>query len=250
MNDCRVTFGFFTRSGGVSSKPFNTLNCSFNVGDDVKNVRKNLKIVKNELGLNCIVGLNQIHSSKVFILENEDNNNTYKKADGIVTNLRGIGLSILGADCAPILFYDNICNIIGACHAGWRGAIKNIIESTITKMENIGSDRKNIRAIIGPTIQKKNYLIREDVATQVRQSLFYKKNKSILFSKNKNEYYFDLPLLLKVNLECSNINKFSDLNIDTYSNPDLFFSHRRCTHLAFNDVVKTGRHISVIGIIK
>ena len=249
LDDLRITYGFFTRSGGTSEKPFDTLNCSFNNEDFSSNVEENLELVRKELNLDTIIQLNQVHSSRVITLKNEDTNYNLKDADGLVTNLKGMGLSILGADCAPILFYDNVFKVIGACHAGWRGAVNNITESTITKMENLGSKRKNITAIIGPTIHKKSYEIKEDVAKIIKSSLFYKENSSILFNKKKGEYLFDLPLLLKESLKLSKIKKIGDVDKDTYTNSNLFFSHRKSTHESISKKVRTGRQISVIGIL-
>ena len=249
LDDFKITYGFFTRSGGTSKKPFDTLNCSFNSEDSLKNVKENLELVRKELNLNTIIQLNQTHSTDVITLKDKSENFNLKEADGLVTNLKGIGLSILGADCAPILFYDNALKIIGACHAGWRGAVNNIIETTVTKMESIGSKRNNITAIIGPTIHKKSYEIKEDVATIVRSSLFYKENRSILFNRKKEEYLFDLPLLLKESLKLSRIKKIGDVGIDTYTNSNLFFSHRKSTHESTKQKIKTGRQISVIGIL-
>ena len=249
LDDVQVSYGFFTRSGGMSKKPFDTLNCSLNNDDFSKNVKNNLELVRKELGLDTIIQLNQIHSSDVITLYDKSENYNVKEADGLVTNIKGIGLSILGADCAPILFYDNKSKIIGACHAGWRGAVNNIIESTIMKMENIGSKRNNIVAIIGPSIHKNSYEIREDVANTVKNCFFYKENSSILSNKKNGEYLFDLPLLLKESLRFSKIKKIGDVNIDTYVNSNLFFSHRRSSHETNDKKVKTGRQISVIGIL-
>lgn len=250
IEDKNVSYGFFTRNGGFSKQPFNTLNCSQIINDDKINVEKNLSLVKKELGLKNIIKLHQVHSSDVIIIDKKNLHNNLYKADGLVTNVTNIGLSILGADCAPILFYDKASKIIGACHAGWRGAINNIVENTILKMEEIGAKRKNITAIVGPTIQKNSYEIKEDVANIVKETFFFKKNKSILFYKNNKKYLFDLPLLLKESFKISQIKKFGDVKIDTYVNSDLFFSHRRSTHKNLGKVVKTGRQISVIGILK
>ena len=106
-----------------------------------------------------------------MIINNQNKERSSLNADGLVTNLKGIGLSILGADCAPILFYDDKSKTIGACHAGWRGAIDNIVEATIISMVKIGASRNNIIAVIGPTIQKQSYEIKDDVAKIVKQSL-------------------------------------------------------------------------------
>ena len=249
LENKHLSYGFFTRDGGVSEYPFNSLNCSFNVNDNKNNVKENLRLVSNELRLKKIIKLNQIHSSNVLIINNQNKQRNSLNADGLVTNLTGIGLSILGADCAPILFYDDKSKTIGACHAGWRGAIDNIVEATIINMVKIGASRNNIIAVIGPTIQKQSYEIKDDVAKIVKQSLSFKRNNSILSQMNNNKYLFDLPLLLKESLKISKINKIGDININTYDN-NLFFSHRYSSHQNSSKAGITGRHISVIGILK
>ena len=247
-NEC-LSYGFFTRNGGVSEYPFNSLNCSFNVNDNKNNVKENLRLVSHELRLKKIIKLNQIHSSNVLIINDQNKERCFLNADGLVTNLTGIGLSILGADCAPILFFDDKSKTIGACHAGWKGAIDNIIESTIISMEKVGANRQNINAVIGPTIQKQSYEIREDVAEIVKESPIFKKNNSILSLIKNDKYFFDLPLLLKENLKTSQIKKIGDINVNTYDN-NLFFSHRYSSHQNSLKAGMTGRHISVIGILK
>ena len=249
LENKRLSYGFFTRNGGVSEYPFNSLNCSFNVNDNKNNVKENLRLVSHELRLKKIIKLNQIHSSNVLIINNQNKERSSLNADGLVTNLTGIGLSILGADCAPILFYDDKSKTIGACHAGWRGAVDNIVEATIINMLKIGASRNNIIAVIGPTIQKQSYEIKDDVAKIVKQSLSFKRNNSILSQMNNNKYLFDLPLLLKESLKISKINKIGDININTYDN-NLFFSHRYSSHQNSAKAGMTGRHISVIGILK
>jgi len=247
--DC-LKYGFFTRNGGVSESPFNSLNCSLRVNDKLNNVQENLRLISEELKLDKIIKLNQIHSSDVHTVIHPDDYSKLIHADGLVTNLKGIGLSILGADCAPILFYDKVSKTIGACHAGWRGAINNIVEATILSMENIGANRKNIISIIGPTIQKKSYIVKDDVAKIVKKTPFYQINNSVLFSISKNEYFFDLPLLLKESLKHAKVEEIGDINIDTYQSSHLFFSHRRTFHERLSSPPSTGRQISVIGMLK
>ena len=244
-----ITHGFFTRKGGCSKSPYASLNCSFNVEDKESDVKKNLILVCNELKLEKLIKLNQIHSSKVFVVNSKIDLINNVKADGLVTKLKGIGLSVLGADCAPILFYDQISKIIGACHAGWRGSINGIIESTITNMETLGAKRNDIISIIGPTIHKESYEIKKDVALIVKETEFYKKNHSILFHVKDDKYLFDLPLLIKESLKSSKITNFGDIYINTYKKSNLFFSHRKSCHKNFPKEGKTGRHISVIGLI-
>ena len=249
LRNSEITYGFFTRSGGVSQKPYKSLNCGFNNKDSKLNVNNNIEIVRQNLNLNKVIKLDQIHSSKVITIENHNKIYDFKKADGIVTNLSGIGLSILGADCAPILFYDKKSKTIGACHAGWRGAVNNIIEATISKMEAIGALRSQITAIIGPTIQKNSYEIEEDVARIIKSCSFFKENEFILSHNKPNKYLFDLPLLLKQSLKSAMIRNIGDVKIDTYKNDDLFFSHRRSTHKNLEHRQETGRQISVIGLL-
>ena len=244
-----ISYGFFTRKGGCSKSPYDSLNCSFNVEDNEKDVKKNLILVCNELKLEELIKLNQIHSSKVFVINSKDDQVNNIEADGLVTKLRGIGLSILAADCAPILFYDKNSKIIGACHAGWRGAINGIVGATVDSMESLGAMRNDIVSIIGPTIHKESYEIKNDVAQMIKESEFYKINHSILFHIKEDKYLFDLPLLLKESLKHSKINKIGDVNINTYEKSNLFFSHRKSTHKNFPKEGKTGRHISVIGLI-
>ena len=202
------------------------------------------------MNLDKIVKLNQTHSSIVKIINENCDENKLINADGLVTNLKGVGLSILGADCAPIIFYDNISKIVAACHAGWRGAVNNIVESTVACMETLGAKRNNIESVIGPTIQKDSYRIKEDVAQIVRQTPFFKKNNSILFSISKTEHFFDLPLLIKESLINAKVKKINNINIDTYNCSNLFFSHRKTTHEKVNDPSITGRHISIVGMLK
>ena len=244
-----ITHGFFTRKGGYSKSPYNSLNCSFNVEDNESDVKKNLTSICNELKLGKLIRLNQIHSSKVLVINSEYDKITDINADGLVTKLKGVGLSVLGADCAPILFYDKISKIIGACHAGWRGAINGIIEATITNMETLGAKRDDIVSVIGPTIHKESYEIKKDLALIVKETKFYKNNRSILLQVNQDKYLFDLPLLIKESLKFSKINNFGDIDINTYEKSDLFFSHRKSNHENFPKQGKTGRHISVIGLI-
>ena len=188
-----ITYGFFTRKGGYSKSPYNSLNCSFNVEDNESDVKKNLTLICNELKLEKLIKLNQIHSTKVFVVKNKNDKSSNIEADGLVTKLKGVGLSVLGADCAPILFYDKFSKIIGACHAGWRGVIRGIIESIIINMESLGANRNNIISVIGPTIHKNSYEIKKDVALIVKKTELYNNNQSILFQVDDDKYLFDLP---------------------------------------------------------
>ena len=243
-----VHYNFFSAERGISSFPYNSLNCSFNNQDSIENIIKNRKYVKDMINLNNLFFINQIHSNKVFFLEDKTQLSTKLNADGVVTNLKNIGLSILTADCAPILFLDLNNDIIAACHAGWRGALYGIIENTIDKMIEIGSSRKNIHAIIGPTIQQLSYEIGNDLAIKIECTSEYRSNNKILVEKSK-KYFFNLPLFIKYKLNLNEINNISDVEIDTYLNKN-FFSYRRTTHNRKSNSLKnsTGRQVSVIGL--
>ena len=129
-----VHYNFFSAERGFSSFPYNSLNCSFNTQDSYENILENRNLVKDMICLNDLFFINQIHSNKVFFLKDKKQLSSKLNVDGVVTNLKNIGLSILTADCAPIFFLDLNNDIIAACHAGWRGALYGIIENTKNKM--------------------------------------------------------------------------------------------------------------------
>ena len=243
-----IRYNFFSAKKGFSPFPYNSLNCSFNTQDSYENIIENRKFVKDMINLNDLFFINQIHSNKVFFLEDKKQLSSKLDVDGVVTNLKNVGLSILTADCAPIFFLDLNNDIIAACHAGWRGALYGIIENTIDKMIEIGSLRKNIHAVIGPTIQQHSYEIGNDLAIKIKCTTEYKSKNKILVEKSK-KYFFNLPLFIKHKLNLNEINNISDVEIDTYLNKN-FFSYRRTTQNRKSDVLKnaTGRQVSVIGL--
>ena len=243
-----VYYKFFSSERGFSSFPYNSLNCSFNTQDSYENIIENRKFVKNSICLNDLFFINQIHSNKVFFLEDKKQLSSKLYVDGVVTNLKNIGLSILTADCAPIFFLDLSNEIVGSCHAGWRGVLNGIIENTVDKMIEIGSLRKNIRAIIGPTIQQYSYEIGNDLVIKIETTNEYKSKKDILVEKSK-KVFFNLPLFIRNKLNLIKINNVKDVKINTYLNKN-FFSHRRTTQNRKSDDLKseTGRQASVIGL--
>ena len=243
-----VHYHFFSAERGFSPFPYDSLNCSFKTQDSYENIIENRKFVKSVMCLDDLFFVNQIHSNKIFFLEDKRQLSSNLDADGIVTNLKNIGLSILTADCAPIFFLDLDNEIIGSCHAGWRGALNGIIENTVDKMIEIGSLRKNIHAIIGPTIQQYSYEIGNDLVIKIETTSEYKSKKDILVEKSK-KVFFNLPLFIKNKLNLIKINNVKDVKINTYLNKN-FFSHRRTTQNRKSDDLKseTGRQASVIGL--
>ena len=182
-----IKHGFFNSIGGVSSGLYKSLNCGIGSKDKKINVINNLKNVSKKIRLkkNKIVLLRQIHSNKIYYL-----NKIPKKklvGDGLVTSSKNIAVGILTADCAPILFYDPKKNIIGAAHAGWKGAYKKIAAKMINYFKKKGSKLNDLYAIIGPCISQSNYEIKEDFKKRfLNQSQFNKRH----FRKESNKIYF------------------------------------------------------------
>lgn len=234
-----VSHAFFGRNSGVSSDFFSSLNCSKYVGDDESNVRENLECVQKFIGASKLVTLFQNHTN-ICIEINEDTENEHN-ADAMVTNVKGIAIGILTADCAPILFYDSEKNVIGAAHAGWRGAAFGIIESTIKMMEALGCNTKNITAAIGPCIWKNSYEIDEEFMQHFH-------GKGDCFCLVNHKMHFDLPkFCYKKLVECGVQEKNIDvLNVDTCADSENYFSYRSAREKS-NGIC--GRQISTICLV-
>ena len=257
LSENMLIHGFFTRKGGRSIGDFYGLNCSLNSGDLFEDVNYNRQIAKKSINhKRCqLVTLSQIHGSKAIIIENGNFNNAKQttsgfKADGLVTRDNNILLGILTADCAPILMADNKAGVIGACHAGWRGAIAGIIENTVLEMCKIGATANNIRCVIGPAIAQQSYEVdfdfKQNMLTKnpLAVECFYPNNSS---KKDNaiNKVFFDLQKYCKIALKRACVNQFASINIDTYQNRKMFFSYRLSSH---EGRPKYGRQISIIGI--
>lgn len=221
-----VAHGFFGRCGGVSDGLYESLNCSDYVGDSSESVRQNLDVVRKTLadgreGVK-LVTLKQIHS-EICIEVTPDNADDVvgTEADALVTKEKSIILGILTADCAPILFYDPKTSIIGAAHAGWRGALNGIIASTVRKMKSLGADPSNIVAAIGPCIGKDSYEIDDD----------FKKGFSgsgDCFCLINWRMHFDLPKFCRKKLITAGIQErnITTIGIDTCAEHSKYFSYR------------------------
>ena len=238
-----IKYGFFSKNGGFSSKNFFSLNCNISSGDQKNLVKKNIKIAKNKLLLDNykLKILDQTHSNKIVII-NKYNLKESMKADGSITSEKNIALAILTADCAPIFIYDSDSKFICCLHAGWKGCFKNIVKKAFMKIKNIQKNTNKLNAIIGPCLAKKNF----EVNKKFRDS-FLKKNYKYkkFFSKIKksNKFLFDMRGIIKMQLKDCSINKIANIKIDTYSNHQFFFSHRRAFH---QNNLPTGRMINII----
>ena len=237
-----IKHGFFNSIGGVSSGIYKSLNCGIGSKDKKINVINNLKIVSKKINLkkNKLVLLKQIHSNKIYYL-----NKIPKKklvGDGLITSSKNIAVGILTADCAPILFYDPKKNIIGAAHAGWKGAYKNIATKMINYFKKKGSKLNNLYAIIGPCISQNNYEIKEDFKKKfLNQGQVNKR----YFKKENNKIYFDLKGYIFQQLKNRGIKNIEIIKKDTFSPKNKFFSARRSLKNKIDDY---GRNISIIMI--
>ena len=238
-----IEHGFFDKKGGKSSGIYKSLNCGSGSFDKKINIKKNLNIVLNKIKYKKknLILLNQMHSNKFYYLKK--NPKKRLKGDGILTNYRQLALGILTADCAPIFFYDPKKKIIGAAHAGWRGAISGIIEHTVTNMVALGSNVENIKCAIGPCISENSYYVRDNFYKLF--TLKNRKNAQFFNKVSTTHYLFSLKEFIKNNLKLLKISDIFSIDLDTFSEENLCFSNRRSILKKENDY---GRMISTIVI--
>ena len=237
-----IEHGFFDKKGGKSSGIYKSLNCGSGSFDKKINIKKNLNIVLNKIKYKKknLILLNQIHSNKFYYLKK--NPKKRLKGDGILTNYRQLALGILTADCAPILFYDPKKKLIGAAHAGWRGAYKRITKKIINFYLKNGSNLKDIYIVIGPCISQRNYEVKNDFKKKfVKQNLNNKK----YFKSKANKIFFSLKDYLAGQLKEFGIKNIEIIKKDTFNVKNNFFSARRSLKNKNNDY---GRNISIIMI--
>lgn len=237
-----VKHGFFTRKGGASSGLFSGLNCGRRSTDQRDMVQVNRARVATAMGVPVenLATVKQVHSPDVVTLAEGDDIAVICdiEADGLVTTRRDVAIAVLTADCQPILLVDPGAGVIGACHAGWRGAISGVIEATVQKMREQGATR--ILAVIGPTISQRAYEVGEDFMDEFLAEDF---GHHRFFAAGPNgRPMFDLPAFGLMRLRDAGV-EAEWIRHCTYSDPDRFFSYRRSTHQHQADY---GRLISVI----
>ena len=241
-NQKNISHYFFNRLGGTSKGIYKSLNCGKGSKDKIANIGKNLKIVSKKIGCTSrnLVSLNQIHSNKVLKI-----NNVPKKkltGDAMITNKQNIAISILTADCAPILIIEKKQKFVGAIHAGWKGAFKGIVKKTIQLLKKNGCSEKDMIACIGPCIKKNSYEVKNDFF-----KLFKNKNKKNInfFTFKKKKIFFDLSEYIKSQFYENGVKKIDIIRKDTYALENNFFSSRISKKNKHNDY---GRNISAIMI--
>ncbi len=236
-----VPHGFFTRQGGVSTGPFASLNCSLSSKDDPAAVAENRRRAAASLGVDRLVGLFQVHGAEVAVVETPWADEARPRADAAVTCLRGVGLAIVTADCAPVLFADAEAGVVGAAHAGWRGAIAGVLEATVAAMEGLGARRERMVVAIGPCIRQPSYDVGEEVIAALGQPGAPFLAPSSLSDRRR----FDLPGYCAARLVAAGVARVFDLGLDTYSDEARFFSHRRATHAGGGEI---GHQLSAIAL--
>jgi polyphenol oxidase len=242
-----INHGFFTREGGVSSGLYGSLNAGQGSNDAPQNVQENRSRVAAYLGVESkhLISCYQVHSNEVAIVTKPWDTDNRPKADAIVTNVISLALGILTADCGPILFADARNHVIGAAHAGWKGAISGVLENTIAAMETLGAQREHITACLGMTISQTNYEVGQEFLDQFL--LANSNNKQYFIdSKIPNHYMFNLPSYITERLSNAGVGTVEDVALCTYAEKRRFFSYRRSTHRKEPDY---GRHISAIALI-
>ncbi|MCB1367120.1 MAG: peptidoglycan editing factor PgeF [Rhodobacteraceae bacterium] len=234
--------GFFTRLGGVSSGIFAGLNCGPGSSDQTDIVRTNRRLVVQELGIGAddLATLHQVHSADVLTLTAAPDT-PRPRADAMVSRRPGLGLGILTADCQPVLFGDAEAGVVGAAHAGWKGALDGVLEATVEAMVALGAERGRINAVIGPTISQSAY----EVGPEFRNRfLAADPDNTAYFTAGTGDHaYFDLPAYGLARLRCAGVGSARWTGHCTYGDAGRFYSYRRTTHAGEADY---GRLISVI----
>lgn len=240
-----IIHGFFGRKGGISTGHFASLNCGPGSGDDRTAVIENRRRVAEALAPGVtLVNVHQVHSAKAVTVTATWEIGQGPEADAMVTNIPGIALGILTADCAPVLLADAEAGVIGAAHAGWKGALEGVLESALNAMERLGAGRRRITAAIGPCISQTNYEVGPEFIARFRDAdpanaCFF------LASDRPGHFHFDLEGYVAARFTAAGITRVAPLSACTYARAADFFSYRRATHAREADY---GRQISAISL--
>jgi YfiH family protein len=240
-----VAHGFLGRRGGVSEGVCAGLNIGLGSDDDRAAIAENRRRAIAAVAPGAqLVTVHQIHSPEVMVAEAPWPDDARPRADAMVTDRPGLSLGILTADCAPVLLADRDAGVVGAAHAGWKGALGGVVEATVAAMERLGAERTRIAAAIGPCIGRKSYEVddgffRRFAETEPENERFF------AAGERPGHHQFDLEAFVISRLAHVGLGRIEALGEDTYGQPDRFFSFRRATHLAEPDY---GRQVSLIAL--
>jgi len=239
-----IRHAFFTRRGGASEGIYASLNCGPGSADDAAAVQENRVRAAAAIGVAepHLTTAWQVHGREVLALKEPIAQANRPKVDGFVTDRPGIGLGILAADCTPVLFADAAAGVVGACHAGWKGALAGITDATVEAMETLGAERARIIAAIGPAIRQASY----EVGPELRAAFLAPDTAAERFfapSARTGHFMFDLTGYVGARLRAAGLGIVADLGLDTRSDPERFYSYRRMTLAGEADY---GRQLSAI----
>jgi len=236
---------FFSREGGVSEGIYAGLNGGLGSNDDQARVAENRRRMAEQLGvpLDRFLSVHQIHSPDAVVVSGPWNGAARPKADALVTRTEGLAISVTAADCGPVLFVDPNARVIGAAHAGWKGALTGVLESTIDAMEKLGADRSGIVAAIGPLIRQDSYEVGSEfverfIEADAENGMFF------IPGERDGHAMFDLAGFIRMRLENAGVLMIDDIGVDTYSD-ERFYSYRRSVHRKEPDY---GRHVHAIAL--
>jgi polyphenol oxidase len=236
--------GFFTRRGGASSGVYSGLNCGPGSSDQSEAVGINRARVAEAMGVprEMLLSLYQVHSAEVVVAGPECWRER-PRADAAVTDRPGVALSVLTADCAPVLFHDPEAGVIGAAHAGWRGALDGVVEATLEAMERLGAETGRVRAAVGPTISQRAY----EVGPEFFEAFMAEDpaHGPFFVAGREDRFQFDLPGFVLWRLRRAGVGDAGWIGECTYSMPERYFSYRRKTQKGEADY---GRLISAIAL--
>lgn len=235
--------GFFTRKGGVSQGIYAGLNCGRGSNDAADHVQQNRALVADHMGVahDHLISVHQYHSADVVVVNGPLP--TLPKADAMVTNTPGVALGILTADCQPVLLADRTAGVVGAAHAGWKGAKAGVLQATVDAMVRLGADASRIAAAIGPCIHQDNY----EVGPDFHHAVTHDDPEALALFKpgDGDRHFFDLPAYGLMALRRAGVSGAVALDHCTYGDPGRFFSYRRTCHQKDPDY---GRLIACIAL--
>lgn len=239
-----VPHGFFGRRGGVSTGDLASLNCGLGSDDDPALIAENRRrVAEAVLPGAALTGLYQVHGNRCVVVDGETDLAARPEADALATRTPGLLLGILTADCVPVLFADRQAGVVGAAHAGWKGALAGVTDATLTAMESLGAARANIAVAIGPCIGRASYEVDEGfVATFLTDD---PANERFFAAGKPGHAIFDIAAYVAARLAAAGVTRIAIGGHDTYAEAEDYFSYRRACHKAENSY---GRQLSVIGI--
>jgi YfiH family protein len=239
-----VPHGFLGRRGGVSEGVCAGLNVGLGSGDDRAAILENRRRAVAAVAPGArLVTLHQIHSPTVLFATEPWPDEARPQADALVTDRHGLALGILTADCAPVLLADQAAGVVGAAHAGWKGAFGGVVEAAVAAMESLGATRDGIAAAIGPAIARKSYEVDDDFHRRFAEP--DPGSDRFFTAGREGRHQFDLEGYVAARLAEAGIGRVEALGLDTYADPDRFFSYRRAIH---QGEPTYGRQISLIAL--